>query len=203
MALKSFFTRSKQIATWLWFGKYHILSIIAVIGTILYLFKFLTLFPNIVALILSLTGLVIILTQQILDAREYADHKPNTLMNWIRSYPKQRKMNISAGIGEIAFTGMKASASISIAKDASLERKVEFLLKQFSEFESAIVKIDNKVDQVTSSLRTTEAHLNRAIGDLTSSMKSLVAGHVVGAYDLNLFGVTITICGTLIQFFTV
>jgi len=33
-------------------------------------------------------------------------------------------------------------------------------------------------------------------------MNELVAGHVVGSYDMNLFGVNITICGTVIQFFT-
>jgi hypothetical protein len=202
MAIKKIFIRSKQIATWLWYGKYHILSIVAVIGTILYLCKIFTLFPNILGLVLSLTGLAIILAQQILDAREFADHKPNTLRNWFRSYPISRNINISATTVEFAL-GMKAHLSVSFAKDASMERKVEFLLRQFSEFESALAKIHDKVDQVTSSLKTTETRLNNAIGDLTSSVKSLIAGHVVGAYDLNLFGITITICGTLIQFFTV
>jgi hypothetical protein len=203
MTLKSFFNSSKLIAIWLWRGLFHLLSIIAVIATTLYLCKIFTCFPDIVAIILSLAGLVIILMQQILDAREFADHKPNTVRNWIRSCPIRRNINISAGTWEYLIAMDKAHASVSIGQDASLENKVEFLLRQLSELNSTIAKIDDKVDQVSSSLKTTETHLEKAIGDLTLSIKSVIAGHVVGGYDLNLFGITITICGTLIQFFTV
>jgi len=44
--------------------------------------------------------------------------------------------------------------------------------------------------------------LQLSLDSLNKSMNELVAGHVVGSYDMNLFGVNITICGTVIQFFT-
>lgn len=203
MTIRNLINRSKQIAQWLWRGKCHVLSFAAVIATVLYLTRLLTFYPKPVALVLSLAGLLLILRQQILDAREFVDHKPNTFPNWLKSFPRSRNIIMAVGTVELAIAAMKARASVSIATDAPLDKKVEFLLRQISALDSAIANVDDRVDELKSSLKTTEKTLDHRIGDLSSSIQTLFAGHVVGAYDINLFGITITVCGTLIQFFSV
>jgi hypothetical protein len=177
------------------------LSFAGVIVTVLYLTRLLTFYPSVVALALSLTGLFLILTLQILDAKEYADHKPNTVLNWLKSYPRSKNITVVVGTGAFATTGGKARVSVSMARDAPLDKKVDFLILQFGALESAIANVDDRVDEVKSSLNKTEKNIERKIGELSSSISTRVAGHIVGAYDINLFGITITVCGTLIQFF--
>jgi hypothetical protein len=202
MNLRNKINRVKQLSLWFWRGKYHVLSFIAVTITALYLTKVLTFYPNTIAIMLSLTGLLIILTQQILDARQFADHKPNTFLNWFKFYPRTGNIVVAVGTAELAAAGMKAHASVSIANDAPLERKVEFLLTQVTGLYASVAKVDDRVDELKSSMKTTERNLERAVGELSTSLKTIIAGHIVGAYDINLFGISITICGTLIQFFS-
>lgn len=101
----------------------------------------------------------------------------------------------------IATSSCKAHATVSISPDATIERKVEFLMRQLEGLDNWVAKIDDRIDSVSSSLVRAEKDFQDSINTLTTSMNSLIAGHVVGSYDLNLFGINITICGTLIQFF--
>jgi uncharacterized membrane protein YhaH (DUF805 family) len=202
MTVRSKITRVKQVSLWLWQGKYYIFSIVAVIITALYLTGVFTFYANTIAIVLSLAGLLIILTQQVLDAKPFADHKPNTFLNWFKSYPKSGNIVMAVGTAELASIGMKAHASVSISDDATLDRKVDFLLRQAKAFDAAIARVDDRVDELKSSLQETEKKHEKAVSELSASLKTIIAGHVVGSYDLNMFGITITICGTLIQFFS-
>lgn len=74
-------------------------------------------------------------------------------------------------------------------------------MRQLEGLDNWVAKIDDRIDSVSSSLVRAEKDFQDSINTLTTSMNSLIAGHVVGSYDLNLFGINITICGTLIQFF--
>jgi hypothetical protein len=202
MSIQALISRSKQIVRWLWRGKYNILTFASVIATVLYLAKLLTFHPSLVALALSLTGLIIILAQQILDAREYANHTPNTILNWLKSYPKSKNIVVNlTGTASVSTSG-KARISIALAADAPLDKKVEYLLQQNDALHSAIARVDDRVDEVQSSLKKIEKGIEQTIGNLSSSIRDQIAGHIVGAYDINLFGITITVCGTLIQFFS-
>lgn len=192
----------KGISSWLLRGKYHVFSILASAITVLYLTKLLAFYPNTIAVILSLTGLAIILTQQMIDARQFAEHKPNTFLNWIRSFPRTGRKVMAAGKIELTSATMKAHATVSIASDASLERKVEFLLRQLTALDTAIVKVDRKVDEIELSIKAVRGDINNKVREISTSLNTVIAGHAVGAYDISLFGITITVCGTLIQFFS-
>lgn len=200
--IKRLTNRTGMIAVWLWNGKWHILSFIAAVITVLYLLKLLNFYPNTVAIFLSLTGLLIILMQQVIDARLFAYHKPNTVHNWIRSFPRSRIISIKGSAIGVATVIGKARIQVLAAKGASSEQKIEFLLKRVEELQDSVANVDDKVDQVKASFKNIQNEFQQNIDGLSSSIKSLVAGHIVGSYDLNLFGITITICGTLIQFFS-
>jgi hypothetical protein len=121
--------------------QYYLLSIVALIITILYLVGYLTFYPNTVALFMSLTGLLIILTQQILDAKQFSAHKPNTLIRWIKSFPTGKPISLSVdSAASVVFSG-KAHITVSIAADSTIERKVDFLLKQVEALDSAMAKL--------------------------------------------------------------
>jgi hypothetical protein len=198
--------RLRQLARWLWSGRYHLLSAAAFVVTVLYLTGVATFCPKVVALLMALTGLVIILTQQILDASKFSAHRPThrpyTVMNWLKSFPTGKSITPSLRGAVVASSSVKARASVSVAPDATIERKIEFLLRQLESLDAAFSKLDDRVDSIKSTLGQTEKKLQASIDTLTKSMDALVAGHVLGSYDLNLFGVNITICGTVIQFFT-
>jgi len=200
MNLLRFKNRLKRDALWIAGGKYHLLSIIAFIITFFYLTGFLKFYPNIVALFMSLAGLLIILTQQIFDAKTFGSHEPNTFTNWIKSYGKPLTFSIENAV--IASSMSKAHLIGSIAADAEIDRKVDFLLRRVAELDSAMAKLDDRVDDVNASLNKTEKKFQTSLDTLTASLKDIIAGHVVGAYDVNLLGINITVCGTVVQFFS-
>ena len=89
------------------------------------------------------------------------------------------------------------------SQNASLNKKVKFLVSQVSAFSKAIVNVDGRVDDLESSLKTTKENLKESNDALSKSLKITIAGHIVGDYDASLFGIIIAICGTHIQFFSV
>lgn len=149
---------------------------------------------------MTLTGLFIILTQQIFDATKYSSYTPNTFTNWIKSFPTGKLITLSMEGTAGAVISAKFDATVSIAANATIERKVDFLLKQVTALDSAMAKLNNRVDDVNSSLNKTEKKFQASLDILTKSLNTIIAGHVVGAYDMNLLGINLTICGTVIQF---
>ncbi|OGW30236.1 MAG: hypothetical protein A2X56_07410 [Nitrospirae bacterium GWC2_57_13] len=201
MNLLHFKNRLKQLVLWISQGKYHLLSSAAFIITVFYLTGILKFYPNAVAIVMTLAGLLIILTQQILDATKFGSHKPNTFTSWIKSFPSGKPVSLSVnGMGGSIDFG-KARVTVSIAADSTIERKVDFLLSQVAALDSAIAKLDDRVDSINLSLNKTEKKLQASLDTLSTSLNSIIASHIVGSYDLNLFGINIAICGTVIQFF--
>lgn len=201
MNLRQSINKLKQIALWVWNGKYHLLSIASFIITVLYLTKILRFHPSTVALIMVLTGLLIIFTLQIIDATKFSSNKPNTFKGWLKSYPTGKPLNLSiADVVSVAFSG-KGQVTGSISADATIEKKVDFLLKQVAVINSVIARVDNRVDEVNSSLKNTAMEFQTSVSTLTTTLNKVIASHVVGSYDINLFGINITISGTVIQFF--
>ena len=191
----------KQLAQWLWSGKFHILSFASGIFTLLYIVRVLNFCPTTISTILLIIGLGIILSQLILDAREFADHKPNTIQSWIKAFPIKKPIVISLETGFISSTSFKAHPILTISEDAPIERKIDFLLQRIKEIQEYVYQVDDRIDTVNTSLRNNLTELKAALDKIDISMKKTIAGHVVGTYDFNLFGIIITICGTLIQLF--
>jgi hypothetical protein len=202
MNLGHFKNISKQIASWILHGKYHLLSIAVFIITALYLIGILKFYPNTVALFMTMIGLLIILTQQIADAIQFGSHKPNTFTNWIKSFPTGKVITLSAHGGAHLILSGKGHGTVSISADATIDKKVDFLLKQVSALGSTIAKLDDKVDGVNSELKKMETKFQESLDTLTTSLNTIMASQIVGGYDVNLFGINITICGTVIQFFS-
>jgi hypothetical protein len=192
---------------WVLRGKFHILSLGFLLLTFLFLTKVITKFivfsPNVVALGMALVGLTVIYVQQRLDAKEYAHHKPNTLLNWLKSFPT-KKAAIDLGVANITVeTELKGRISFSMASDATTDQKINFLLEQVRAHQNVISNISDNIDKLKSSNNAEHKSLQQEIGDLSTSFKKVIAGHIVGSYDVNLLGIILTLCGTLIQFFCV
>jgi len=201
MNLRHFMNRLKQIALWVLHGKYHLLSIASFLITVLYLTKFLRFYPSAVALLMTLTGLLIILMQQNIDATKFGSHKPNTFTGWLKSFPTGRPITLFVDGAVSAVLSGKAHATVSISADAAIEKKVDFLLRQVAALDSAIARIDDRVDEVNSSLKKTAREFQTSVSTLTTALNDIIASHVVGSYDVSLFGINIAIYGTVIQFF--
>jgi hypothetical protein len=199
--LHQFTNRLKQIFLWGLHGKYHLLSIVSFLFTVLYLTKFLRFYPNVVALLMTLTGLLIILTQQVVDATKFGSHKPNTFMGWLKSFPTGKPITLSAECAATSVSSGKVLFKLSISDDATIEKKVDFLIRQVTALDSAIARVDDRVDEVNSSLKKTAREFQTSVSTLTTTLNNVIASHVVGSYDVSLFGLNITICGTVIQFF--
>ena len=190
-----------RILKWFVLGKYHLLTIFVVIITIGYLIGMVSFYPIYISSIFSITGLTIILFQQLLDARQYSDHKPNTFKNWISSFPsiKPRVANLSANMS--TSISVKAHLSVSISENASLENKVAHLLREVESLDKRMITITDNLEKTNKELLNKSKELAGNIEKVSSVLKSLIAGHIVGSYDINFFGIIITICGTLIQLF--
>ena len=128
-------------------------------------------------------------------------NKPNTLRNWLNDFPSRKPVTITAeGIGSVAMVG-RATAIVSVAADATIDQKVDFLLRSVRNIQEYIGGLHGRIDDVESSQKSQVKELKDNLDQLNGSLKTIIAGHVVGDYDLNFFGIIITICGTLIQFF--
>jgi len=203
MSLLDFKYKLKQRALWIWHGKYHLLSCAAYIITVFYLTGFLKFYPTTVALLMSLLGLFILWRLQTSDAIKFSSHKPNTFMSWLKSIPTGKPRTLSINVSSAVSTPSgRINITSSISDDAKIERKVDFLLKQVAALYSVTAKLDEKIDSVNSSLNKAEKKVQASLDTLTTDISTIIAGHVVGAYDVNLFGINIVICGTLIQFFS-
>jgi hypothetical protein len=190
----------KQIATWIWHGKVHLLTIFTVIITILYIIVVIDIYPNIIAATFSLIGLVIILRQLFLDASLFADQKPNTFHNWIMSFPTGKPLEIAVQDAASVSTSVKLRwMTLFPEANATIDTKVAFLVERVQHLQDEILDFDSHIDRLDASLFNKTQELNTNIENLNKSLKTTIASHPVGAYDLNLFGIVILICGTLIQ----
>lgn len=113
---------------------------------------------------------------------------------------RQARHLILEGAGSVVESG-KAHATVSISADATMEGKVDFLIRQVAALDSAIARVDDRVDEVNSSLKKTATEFQTSVSTLTTTLNNVIASHVVGSYDVSLFGINITVCGTVIQFF--
>ena len=206
--MKKIFSRNnlKDITKWVWHGKYLIFTIIAVIVTViitfLYFIRRIDFYPNWVGAAFSITGIAIILHQLFLDTIKFADQKPNTIRNWIKSFPTGKTYTIYGETGVfLSSSTLKSRGTISLPANATYENKVDFLLKQVNNIQDEIANVDNRVDEVTASLTEKTKEINTNLENIDKSLKTTISGHIVGTYDANLFGIIITICGTLLQFF--
>lgn len=192
----------KQIGNWFWKGRFYVLSFLVILLTFLYAFGVIKFYPGIIALIMTVLGLLIIYCLLLLDARDFSEQKPNTLRNWIKSFPFPRSDIVGTLDSIIMDARLSAHGTVSISENSTIEMKVEFLLSQVNSIQDSIVNVDNRVNNVESSLKKDVNGLKTKLHNLDSSLKSIIASHVVGNYDLNVFGIIITLCGTIIQYFS-
>lgn len=127
MNLQQFKNRVRQITIWISNGKYHLMSIAAYITAAFYLTDYWNFRPNVVSLLMTMAGLLIILTQQLSDASKFCSHKPNTFAIWVRSFPSGKPTTLSVMGAGGAVVGGKARITVSIAADSSIEKKSIFL----------------------------------------------------------------------------
>lgn len=201
MKKQIFIGQCKQISQWLWLGKFHILDGIAAVIMLLYLVRIINFFPNIIGALFSIAGLFIILYLQTTDARQFAQHKPNTIGNWIKAFPVRRSVTITAGFaGAMAIAG-NVHVVISPGPKETLEGKVEFVLARVMELQNIVNKLNDRIQDVDSLQKKETNSIRSEIENLNKSISEVIAGHIVGDYDKNLFGIIITLCGTLIQVF--
>jgi len=196
-----FINQCKQIGRWLWIGKFHILNGIVTVITLLYLVRIVNFYPNIIGALFSIAGLFIILYLQTTDARKFAQHKPNTLGNWIKSFPVRRSVTINVNSAGIASSGGNAHIVITPGVNKTLEDKVEFVLARVIEIQKNLNKLDDRIKDVDAFHKKETTSIRSDIENVNKSISEVIAGHIVGDYDKNLFGIIITICGTLIQVF--
>jgi hypothetical protein len=192
----------RRLIGWFWRGRYHILTISVLIITFCYLSGRLKFFPYLVASVFSITGLLIILTQLILDARKYKDQKPNTFLGWIRSFPTNKPILITPEGGRMTMRSDNVTLTFSPSPDSTIEYKIELLFKQLHGVQTALGNLENLLQDMDNNNLNKFNEINSSLNNLKSSLSSLIAGHVVGDYDKTLFAIIITICGTLIQVFS-
>lgn len=199
--MKKIFFINKELFKWLWRGKWYIMTLITLLITILYILKIISSCSSVVSTTFSVVGLLILLFQLFLDAKQFKVHRPNTLGNWLNSFPKPRTIILEVDSGHQVVTGEKASLIVSLPDNATIERKIEFLIQQYKNLQSSLTILDDNFDDFKSSQIKTGAEMIKDLEEMRNTLESTLAGHVVGSYDLVFFAIFLTILGTLIQAF--
>lgn len=192
---------SRKVVRWIFRGKFHIATIVVILITILYLLNIINYYPIYISSIFSISGITIILLQQLLDAKQFSDYKPNTFKNWVKSFPNinTNMVNLSANFTSIL--NVSVHSFISISENVSLEKKVEYLLKEIDSLKKTVNTINDNLIKTNNVISVKINELTNKIDKVDKAIKTLIAGHVVGSYDLNFFGIIITLCGSLIHIF--
>ncbi|MBI1931272.1 MAG: hypothetical protein HYS24_01895 [Ignavibacteriales bacterium] len=191
----------KRIFKWIAIGKYHITTFLVVMVTLLFLFDILKECSQFISYFFIIIGLFIILMLQLIDANLYATYKPNTIGNWLKSFPKLKPTihNITSSIS--VTISAKAFATISISESQPLEKKVEFLLSQLENVNKNLHELDTRIERAFNEILNKSKDLTIQFENIEQTLRTTIAGHIVGSYDINLLGIIITLCGTLIQIF--
>ncbi len=191
----------KQIFKWIATGKYHITTFLVVTVTLLFLFDILKECSQFISYFFIIIGLFIILMLQLSDANLYATYKPNTIRNWLKSFPELKPTNHNITSSISATISAKVFATISISESQPLEKKVEFLLSQLENVNKNLRELDTRIERAFNEILNKSKDLTIQIENIEQTLRTTIAGHIVGSYDINLLGIIITLCGTLIQIF--
>ncbi len=190
-----------KIIKWIKDGRFHNATILIFIITICYLLGKISFEPKIVSIVFLIIGLAIIIWQMIGDSKRFSEQSPNTFKFWIKKFPsikpEGRIINESSGV--IVTTGFKPHVSVSIAENASLDEKVNFLMKQKDEMETAINNVDNKLDTKVTELNKKIKGIENKVEETKKIINSTISDITVGNYDLRLLSIVLMICGTFIQ----
>jgi len=184
-------------------GKYYILSTLAIVATFLYMIKDFNLYANYIALGFSVIGPVIILVLQIKDSKQFADYKPNTFSEWLRALTRNNDNVIGAAIIEAAHARVEANAEIILDLDATINRKIDYLMNEVRNLQNNNLELKRQVDNIDVKMNTNQNEIKNILRSETSKLGTLIAGHAIDLYDLNILGITLTICGVLIQTFCI
>lgn len=199
--IKLMMSYPKKLFKWIVDGRFHNLTLIILAVTILYFVKAITYQPKIISALFLVFGLAIIIWQMIGDSKRFPNRNLNTLKNWIKKFPgiKPRTLKINVGSGSFITTAGKVHLRVSISKDASVEEKVNYLMQQKEEMETAIINLDDKLDSNLTELNKKIKELDRKILESENIINSTISEVTVGNYDLKLFSVISMICGTFLQ----
>lgn len=106
----------------------------------------------------------------------------------------------TSGIGSVSAFG-KARARVRPRPDAILEEKLDFLMRQIDNIQNNLDNLDDRIDTVNNTVNNKINEVKTDLKQISITLDSRLAGHIVGSYDVNFFGVIITICGIVIQVF--
>jgi hypothetical protein len=161
------------------------------------------LYANYIALGFSVIGPVIILVLQIKDSKQFADYKPNTFSEWLRALTRNNDNVIGAAIIEAAHARVEANAEIILDLDATINRKIDYLMNEVRNLQNNNLELKRQVDNIDVKMNTNQNEIKNILRSETSKLGTLIAGHAIDLYDLNILGITLTICGVLIQTFCI
>lgn len=198
----------KDLVKWINKGKYHWATFLVIILTIMYLLKLLTWYTSFIASIFTIIGIVIILAQQLREAKQFSYYHPNTIRNWIKSFPllilsnsEKRKLNVESHIS--GSSSVSAQLSSKISDKAPIESKIHWAIEEINILIYKVEKLEKNFSISNQGLSNKIHKLSADFKNVSASVNSIIAGHTIGAYDLNLLGIMLTLCGTLIQIFCV
>jgi hypothetical protein len=197
----------KEVVSWCLTGKYHWITFFVVLLTILYLLKVLTLYTSFISSVFTISGVIIILAQQLREAKQFSQYNPNTISNWIKSFPKlvfskteKRKLNLEGSI--TCSTSVRAELSSKISEHAPIDSKIRWTIEEINILNDKVRKLEKTLNESNHEFSAKINRLSNNFRNVRDSVDSIIAGHTVGAYDQNLLGIMLTLCGTLIQIFS-
>lgn len=200
--MKSIFIWLPEFFKWLLdYGKYYILSMLIILITLCYFTGVFSFQTKIVSSVFLIAGLILIIKQMIMDAKRFSEFESRTLKNVIKKFPKFKfeSIIIKTGTADYVFIGEKVRVEISIPESASIEEKVNFLMRRKVEMGNAINNLDDKLDDNISEVNKKIKEVKNLIEDTNKLINSNLAIHIVGSYDLSFLSVVLMICGSLMQ----
>jgi hypothetical protein len=182
-------------------ARFHSLSIIIIIVTMLYFLNIRPFQPKVISTIFLAFGLVIIIWHLKIDAKRFSKHNPRTPINVIKKFPKliPKTLRVNVSSASSVETAGKIYAKQSVPIGWSLEEKVNFLIRQKEKMENELIKLEDKFDRKLSEVNNSITELDKKIDNKEDIMNTIISDITIGNYDLRVFSVVLMICGTFLQ----
>ncbi|MFZ5948782.1 MAG: hypothetical protein ACOYU5_12575 [Stygiobacter sp.] len=191
----------KLILSWFIKGIFYFLSFFIIIITALYLSGIISIFSNIIPNIFSIFGLIILFYIIVFDTKIIPEKKSNPFLQWFNTFPKRKignvyiKCNMDYGIDP------KIYPHVEHDEKASLESKVNFLLRQFKDLSKTQNDILQNVDNIKDELHSLKKEIDDKIIDINSSNINLLTNFIYSSYDKHIFAFIINFCALILQSF--
>jgi hypothetical protein len=151
----------------------------------------------------SIFGILIIFIQLISEAKKFSFLNPNTPFNWLKEwlFIKKKTINFEEIKLSLPFHPEDKPPLSSISQKSPIDAKIDFLLSQNEIMYKRVNLIEDKINGKIAKINHNFIEIKSDIESRTNYLENLIGDHIVENISFTIFGIVLTLCGIILQYF--